>query len=923
MTLAGRPDPSGQPTDDRLAALVGRLSLEERVRVLTGETTWTLYPLPTAGLRALTVSDGPIGVRGRGREPITSAQMPAPSAIAATWDEALAGELGTLAAAEARAKSADVVLAPVVNLQRTPVAGRHFECFSEDPLLSGRMAVPYVAAVQRAGVGACVKHFVANDSETERTVYRSRLSVRALREVYLAPFERVVKDAGVWMVMAAYNGLEVRSAQDGERPDGAAEAAPATEHRWLLRELLKEEWEFDGVVVSDWLATKSTAASALGGLDLVMPGPGGPWSGSGALLEAVRAGEVPVEDVDDKVRRILRLAARVGALREPAEGDAEGDAEGTGDPGPDGDLQNDSHREVPSGHQPDTRALLRRAAARATVVLRNEGRLLPLPPDTSRIALIGANALDPFVQGGGSAHVTPPHLSRPLDALREAFPSARGLPGPAGVQGKVTAHRGGRTLRHAPLVEASALDGGSVQLTVHAVDGRQLYALSRPAPWDGALGELPEDAAYVRLAARLRLDEPGEHLLEAAPVGAHRIEIDGGLLSESTHHVAEEVLLDQSAGHPEGHVRRVDVGEDGLELTVSATVQAVDLGAFGRFARMELRHLPPEPGPDEEIAEAVEAARQADTAVVVVGTNPEAESEGWDRKGLGLPGRQDELVRRVAEANPRTVVVVNAGAPVLLPWLDEGAVRAVLWWWLPGQEAGGSLADVLTGACEPSGRLPWTLPAAAGDVPVPDGVPRDGVIDYTDDLDVGHRGWDRLGREPARDFGHGLGYADWSYGEPSAGPWREGLPLEVTVPVRNTGDRRAREVVQVYLEPPRGSAPGDRPEHQRPLRMLAGFTVVEAEPGETVRAAVAVEPRAFEVWDEASRSWRTPAGEYRLLAAHSSRDVRGAVNVHAGGGPGPGSDSGSGPGPGSASGPASDPGSGSGSGPGARTSAHD
>jgi beta-glucosidase len=881
MNVAGRHVPIGR-TGHRLDALLGRSTLEERVRVLTGETLWTLYPLPSAGLRALTLSDGPIGVRGRGLAPTTSAQMPAPSALAATWDEELARESGRLMAAEAHAKNADVVLAPVVNLQRTPLAGRHFECFSEDPLLSGRMAVQYVAALQSRGVGACVKHFVANDSETERTSYVSRLTPRALREVYLAPFERVVKEAGVWMVMAAYNGLAVAGPGErgGQRLPGEAEAAPATEHRWLLRELLKEEWEFDGVVVSDWLATKSTAASARNGLDLVMPGPGGPWSEGDALLEAVRTGEVPQEDVDDKVRRILRLAERVGALSDPdgpfapaahtAPATADTAAGPTTDTGADTGAGHPSGAapgdEQPSGHGPATRDLLRRTAARATVVLRNEGRLLPLPPATSRIALIGANALDPFVQGGGSAHVTPPHLSRPLDALREAFPSA-----------EVTGHRGGRTLRHAPLVEADALDGGRVELTVHDEAGRQLASLTRAAPWDGSLRpprELPEGAAYVRAEARLRLEKPGEHVLEVAPVGAHRVEIDGVLLSESTHRVAEEVLLDASAGHPEGHVRRVAVDERGLEVTVSATVQVVEVGSFGRFARLELRHLPPEPGPDEEIEEAVAAARRADTAIVVVGTNPEAESEGWDRTDLSLPGRQHELVRRVAEANPRTVAVVNAGAPVLLPWLED--VPAVLWWWLPGQEAGGSLADVLTGACEPSGRLPWTLPAAEEDVPVPHGVPRDGVVDYAEDLDVGHRGWDRLGREPAREFGFGLGYADWSYGRPSAGPWREGEPLEVTVPVTNSGGRSSREVVQVYLEPPSG--PGAP---HRPLRSLAGFTVVEAAPGETVRAVVAVEPRAFQVWDEGSGSWRTPEGEYRLLAAHSSRDVRGEVIVRA------------------------------------------
>jgi beta-glucosidase len=865
MTGVGRPAPS-ELSDARLGELVSRLGVEERVRVLTGATAWTLPPLPAVGLRPLTVSDGPIGVRGRGTAPTTSAQLPAPSALAATWDESLLDELGTLMAAEARAKSADVVLAPVVNLQRTPLGGRHFECFSEDPLLSGRLAVAYVRAVQRHGVGACVKHFVANDSETQRTAYYSRLSARALREVYLAPFERVVKDAGVWMLMAAYNGLDAGSPRDG-RGSGGGTAAPATEHRWLLRELLKEEWEFDGVVVSDWMAAKSTAASARNGLDLVMPGPGGPWGA--ALLEAVRSGEVPQEDVDDKVRRILRLAGRVGALAGTAGPPPEDPAadvvpEHLGDEHPAAGRR----LETASGGEPATRAVLRRAAARATVVLRNDG-LLPLPRSTSRIALIGANALEPFVQGGGSAHVTAPYVSRPLDALREAFPSAI-----------VTAHRGGRTLSHAPLMEGAHVDGGEVELTVLGPGERQLEMRILPLPWDGVVRGLPEEAVSVRVEARIGLREPGEHLLEAAPAGAHRIEIDGAVLSESTHRVGKEALLDSSANHPRGYVRTVQVPRGGRLLSLSATVQVVDAGPFGRFARVELRHLPIGPGDGAEIAEAVRAAGEADVAVVVVGTNHETESEGWDRESLELPGRQCELVDRVAAANPRTVVVVNAGAPVLLPWLDSpDSAPATLWWWLPGQEAGTALADVLTGAAEPSGRLPWTLPASHGDVPVPDGVPRDGVIDYAEDLDVGHRGWDRLARTPAREFGFGLGYADWSYGPPRAGPWQAGEPLEVSVPVRNTGARPSREVVQLYLEAPRAVAGASGESPRRPLRWLAGFAVVEAAPGATVTASVRVSPRAFEVWDEAARGWRTPAGEYRLLAARSSRDVRGEVTV--------------------------------------------
>ena len=444
---------------------------------------------------------------------------------------------------------------------------------------------------------------------------------------------------------------------------------------------------------------------------------------------------------------------------------------------------------------------MREAAARATVVLRNEGGLLPLDPGTASIALIGANALEPFVQGGGSDHVTPPHLSLPRDALREAFPSAA-----------ITTHRGGRTLRHAPLVEAGVLVGGEVTVSLLDAEGRQLETRTCPAPWDGTVRRVPAEAVSVRVEARVRLDEPGRHLLEVAPVGAHRTEIGGELLSESTRHVAEDALLDSSAGHPRGHVRHFTVGEGGREMELSTTAQVVDAGAFGRFARVDLRHLPPGPGTNAEIAEAVEAAREAEVAVVVVGTNPETESEGWDRSDLELPGRQYELVRRVAEANPRTVVVVNAGAPVLAPWLDE--VAATLWWWLPGQEAGGSLADVLTGACEPSGRLPWTLPAAATDVPVPDGVPREGVIDYVEGLDVGHRGWDRRDARPPAS---------------SATGW-----ATRTGPTANRGRRLAR----------RGAAGGDghRGEHRRTPLPRSG-AVLPGGPGRRARAAAALARR--------------------------------------------------------------------------------
>ncbi|MGA5138413.1 glycoside hydrolase family 3 C-terminal domain-containing protein [Streptomyces azureus] len=308
------------------------------------------------------------------------------------------------------------------------------------------------------------------------------------------------------------------------------------------------------------------------------------------------------------------------------------------------------------------------------------------------------------------------------------------------------------------------------------------------------------------------------------------------------------------------------MGPEGRRLALALDLTVVDAGGYGRFVTAQLRHAPPGATPYEEIAEAVAAAQAADVAVVVVGTNEEVESEGWDRTALDLPGHQNDLVRKVIAANPRTIVVVNAGAPVLLPWADEAPV--LLWAWLPGQEAGHALADVLLGRTEPSGRLPWTLPARTEDVSVPDARPRDGIVDYSEGVHVGHRAWDRAGLVPAFPFGHGLGWTRWTYESVtlSPSPVSATLPspaggdgLNLTVALTNTGPRAGREVVQVYLEPPQDGS-------DRPVRLLAGFAAVQAEAGARVTAEVHVPARAFR---DVSRSAGT-VDESRPAPAHQS-----------------------------------------------------
>ncbi|QHT57924.1 beta-glucosidase [Cellulomonas sp. H30R-01] len=829
-TAATRPDA-------HLDGLLRQLTTEEKVRLVVGAGLWSTTAIPRIGLRAMHVSDGPAGVRGVSDDPTeTAASFPAPSALAATWDVDLADEVGTLFAAEARRHGVDLVLAPQVNLQRTPVGGRHFECYSEDPALTGEIAVHVVRSAQDRGVGMCVKHFVANDSETERTTYLSRVDERTLREVYLAPFERLVREARAWSVMGAYSGVD----------DGTT-AAPVLEHRPLLTGVLKDEWGFDGVVVSDWVATNTVEKAAYGGLDLQMPGPDGPW-GDG-LLDAVRARRVSESVLDDKVLRILRLAQRVGAL--------------------DGVEASGEHRDEVA--DVDVRGTLRRLVGRSMVVLRDEERALPLAADdVRRIALLGPNAVSPFVQGGGSAYVRPERSSTPAEALTGAF---------AGAQ--VDVHAGAVSRLLPPQLDLAGRcttpDGDAgVLVELLDADGTVLDAHTTTT-WGGWLRDVRDDAVTVRLRTTVRLDEPGRHEVGVGTVGRHLIAIGGQVVSTGDQVVGAEVILDSSVNQPVPATLVLDVTEP-TSVGVDAHVQAVHPVGYASFARAELVHRVPGTSPDELLADAVAAAEQADLAVVVVGTNEEIESEGYDRTSLALPGTQDQLVKAVLAANPRTVVVVNAGAPVLLPWLDE--VPCVVWAWLGGQEWPEALADVLTGVTEPSGRLPWTLPAHEDDVPVPDAVPVDGVVEYHEGVHVGYRSWLRLGRTPAAPFGHGLGWTTWEHESAevaAAGAAATGDGIDLDVTVVNTGPRAGREVVQVYVEPPAGS--GTPAAADRPVRWLGGFTVVHAAPGERTTARVHVPADTLRTWDTAGHGWVTPAGTYTLRVGRSSGDLRLTVDV--------------------------------------------
>jgi beta-glucosidase len=794
-----------------LDVLLGKLTLAQKVRLLTGATPWRTHDEPAIGLRSMLFSDGPVGVRGEHwDERDTSLALPSPTALAATFDEDLVTRLGAVLAAEACRKHVDVLLAPMLNLHRSPLAGRHFESFSEDPLLTARMGAAYLRGVQSGGVAATVKHYVANDSETDRLRLSVRVDEATLHEVYLAPFEEAVA-AGVWVVMSAYNRV-------GEHT--------MTENP-LLAEPLKGRWGFDGLVVSDWGALRSTVASARAAQDLAMPGPDSPWAER--LVEAVESGEVPESAIDDKVRRLLLLAERVGALRDTE----------------------------PVASTVDAGPLLRTAAAAGIVLLRNEN-LLPLSPD-GRIAVLGPNASATRIQGGGSAGVYPAEVISPLDGIRAAM-AGRGT----------VVHTAGVYLTEWPPPLTTGRDPRSgepgVLLRVLDADGAELCAEHRLTGriLEPACADLT-GAAVLELRALLRPACGGQWRFAVTGIGRLALTVAGATVFDETIPSESD---DPAVVHvaPPARLLDVDLAADvEVELVLRRWLTPDTGWVIGLAAEPERR------APEAELAAAIALAADSDIAVVVVGTTAEFESEGFDRTTLDLPGAQDDLVRAVAAVNPRTVVVVNSGGPVVLPWRHD--VPAVLLSWFGGQAVGAGLADVLFGDAEPGGRLPTTWPGAMADVPVLDTTPVAGVLDYAEGPHIGHRAWLRSGVEPAYWFGHGLGYTTWSYEHATVPALAMAdRPFTVYVEVRNTGARPGREVVQVYLSRVDTAV-------ERPVRWLAGYAAVTAAPGEMVRAAVVVAPRAVAHW--ADGDWRVEQGTFDVRVGRCAGDVplRGSVTI--------------------------------------------
>jgi beta-glucosidase len=797
------------PTEDRIETLIKAMTLEEKVRLCSGADNWHTRRIDRLGIPPLRMTDGPHGTRTitdeEPRTTIPSTCFPTGSALAATWNTELMERVGVALADETKAVGCHILLGPAVNIHRSPLGGRNFEYYSEDPHLAARMGVAWIKGLQSQGVGASLKHFACNNSEFERMTISSEVDERTLHEIYYPAFKAAVCEAQPWTVMSSYN-----------RVNGVSSA-----HRKpMLTDLLKDEWGFTGFVVSDWGGVYDRVAAANGGCDVEMP-----YKGEfqvQQLLDAVKKGEVSEQVIDDKARRVLRIVARAGLFDYPPKPPRR------------------------STDTPDRRALAREAAAEAIVLLKNTSNALPLDGVTS-LAVIGHAGETAIIQGGGSARVTPHYAVSPLDGLR-----AR-----CGKKIKVAYERGCSLDGAYPPLELDYIAeyhdnprfGGKPVATQQV----KSVTLDLAKPPDAALAAADFS---VQWQAEFTVPVAGVYRFSLSSVGLSSLLVDGRTVvnnwkpSYPRPFTPPNVLAFGSIRlNPGAHTILVEYSRDD-EAGVSISVGCAAPN-------------------DDALERAAAVAAQADAAVVCVGLPDRYESEGYDRPDMELTGDQVALIKRVAAANKRTIVVVHSGNPVnMSSWI--GRVPAVVAALYTGQEMGNALADVLFGDVNPSGKLPTTFPKRLEDTPTYVNYPGESdVVRYGEGIFVGYRYYDQAGVAPLFPFGHGLSYTTFAYGNLTIAPQRaaSGDTIGVSVDVTNTGTRAGKEVVQLYLHDVASTLP-------RPPKELKGFRKVALRPGETKTVTFTLTRDDLAFYDPVCSGWVAEAGKFQVLVGSSSRDIR-------------------------------------------------
>ncbi|KAI0045907.1 glycoside hydrolase family 3 protein [Auriscalpium vulgare] len=802
--------------------------MPQKVKMLAGSGFWNTLSVPEAGVPPVRFSDGPNGVRGTQMfNSVPASCFPAATGLGSSFDIDLARQVGEALADECRAKSAHVLLGPTINTPRSPLGGRNFEAFSEDPHLTGTIAAAYINGLQSSGVGATIKHFVANDQEFEKFPVPGEVSERALREIYLKPFQIAIKNSDPWVVVSSYNrvnGLHV------------------SEHPWLLDDILRKEWGFKGMVMSDWTGTYSTTESIKAGLDLEMPGP--TIMRGKAVDRALISGKLLPGDIDERVRKILGLVGHAKVSGIPFDGPEVG------------------------VDTPELRALLRRAAADATVLLKNDKSLLPLDPTAiARIAVIGPNAKQSFTSGGGSARVSETYTVSPLEGIRAAVKDAAA---------EVAHAVGASTHKYLPLLDGYIKYGGSEGALVEFWNAppterwEESLTSGAPAVWstptrgsdcffvDGIPADKVDPTCWVRYVTEFIPDEDGDYEFGISLAGRGRLFING------------ELAVDLSI--PSKGESFIGLGSADLRTVVKGLEAGKPVPVEVRLNNVSLRDVPlPIPirgglrlgavrvlEEGQAIADAVKVAREADVVILVVGLNYELEGESrsFDRPNLSLPGTTDKLVSAVLKANPKTVLVNQSGSPVAMPWIDDAHTLVQAFY--GGNELGNGLADVLFGKVDPSGKLSLTFPKRIEDSPADEKNHGEspGKILYNEGIYVGYRGYEKKSITPLFPFGFGLSYTTFTYADLSATP----IAADGTFSVCWTA-------AQVYIGDPSSALP-------RPAKELKGFVKVALKAGESKTVRVDLDREALGFFDERRKAWVAEAGTFEVLVGASSRDIR-------------------------------------------------
>jgi beta-glucosidase len=823
---------SKQQIESRVSDLLAQLTVEEKVSLCHACSSFTIPAIPRLGIPELYMSDGPHGIReelqrdswlSAGRDDDQCTYMPVGVALAATWNPKMAAKFGKVLGEEARDRGKDVMLSVGINIVRTPLCGRNFEYYSEDPCLVAKMVVPITRAIQKCDVAACVKHFAVNNQELGRLAVDTLVDERTLRELYLPGFQAAVQKGGALTVMGAYNKFRGRHCCHND---------------YLLNKVLKKEWRFKGAVISDWGGVHDTNEAIHDGLDVEMGTM--KWENDylgAAFLEAVKKDKAALKALDDKVRRVLRVMVLIGML--------------------------DDTRAPGSRNTKAHQQAARKIAAEAMVLLKNKDGLLPF--DLSKIktlAVIGDNADKKMAAGGGSSGVKALYEVTPLEALRKRV----------GKKINLLYVKGYPILDNWPLISIEMEQMGYADTVAGLRGWRGEYFNS--LDFSGAPAAVRTDpeinfawyetAPTVNLAPWAGYSCRWTGTLHPTVTGKYQL----GVRNNNTVRVfVNDAQVLENGKHKQPQVRQAEIA-----LTAGAAYQIrIEFIKDQIDAELLLGWLPPNvPAPKEtdSYAEALAAARAADAVLFIAGLNHRFDTEGKDRPHMKLPDGQDRLIRAVVEANPRTAVFLIGGSPVEMPWIDEAA--AVVQVWYAGCEGGHALADVAFGRVNPSGKLPVTFPRRLEETPVNVyGEYNDTCVEYKEGLMVGYRYYDTKKVEPLFPFGHGLSYTTFAYDdlviEPAPGG-KDGV-VQVSVDVKNTGPRPGAEVVQLYIRDEEAAV-------LRPFKELKGFEKIQLRPGQTRTVRFLITKRDLSFYEVKSGKWTAEPGAFTVLVGSSSRDIR-------------------------------------------------